>query len=192
MTTHTALTIEETATAVIIKKDGIEVDLGSDGNIVVHTNGDVKVQPTPANDTATPAATTGLQPGDKMPDGSIFAGISPDTGKQMFAMPADAGVSLTFNQAAKYAKTLNGKNRLGHDDWRVPTEAELHVLFENGDKGALKGTFNLTGSYPLGWYHSKSFTVSTTRTGSASATARSLSTTGASLQPFVVSGSARN
>jgi hypothetical protein len=28
------------------------------------------------------------------------------------------------------------------------------VLFQNREKGALKGTFNVTGSYPSGWYWS--------------------------------------
>lgn len=58
----------------------------------------------------------------------------------------------TFDEAAKYAKKLNGKKALGHDDWRVPTKAELDMLFQNREKGALKGTFDFTGSYPFGWY----------------------------------------
>lgn len=162
MTQATALTIEETGDTVIIKRDGVEIDLGpnhsvvvhSDG-IVVHSDGDVKLQPAPANDTTITAATAALLgEGNKMQDGSTFAGISPDTGKQMFAMPADARVMMTFNEAAQYAKDLNGVKTLGHDDWRVPTKAELNVLFQNRDKGALKGTFDLTGSYPSGWYWS--------------------------------------
>lgn len=86
-----------------------------------------------------------LEVGDKMKDGSIFVGISPDTGKQMFAAPADAGITKTFNGAAKYAMKLNVIKFLGHRDWRVPTRDELNVLFESRDKGALKGTFNLAG-----------------------------------------------
>ena len=108
----------------------------------------------PANDTAIKTATDALAVGDKMQDGSIFAGVSPDTGKQMFAMPADADLTMTFNGAAQYAKKLNAEKALGHDDWRVPTKAELNTLFENREKGALKGTFNVTCSYPSGWYWS--------------------------------------
>jgi len=84
--------------------------------------------------------------GDVMKDGSIFAGISPDTGKQMFAMPTDLGLTITFSEAAQYAKKLNSDKALGHDDWRVPTRAELNVLFLNREEGALEGTFNVTGS----------------------------------------------
>jgi hypothetical protein len=104
--------------------------------------------------TATTHELAALEIGDVMKDGSIFAGISPDTGKQMFAMPTDAGITMTFNDAAKYAKKLNSDKTLGHDDWRVPTQAELNVLFQNREKGALKGTFNVTGSFSSGWYWS--------------------------------------
>jgi hypothetical protein len=44
----------------------------------------------------------------------------------------------------------------GHHDFRVPSLSELSVLWENRDKGKLKGTFNETGSYPAGWYWSSS------------------------------------
>src|SRR4051794_158598 len=43
------------------------------------------------------------EPGDKMPDGTIYAGISPDTGKPMFAASADAKLTMTFNEAKEYA-----------------------------------------------------------------------------------------
>ena len=97
--------------------------------------------------------------GDKMSDGTIYAGLSPDTGKQMFATAEDAPISMDFNAAAKYAKKLDAH---GHKDWRVPSKAELQVLFENREKGALKGTFNLTGSDPAGWYWSSSPSTAST------------------------------
>ena len=42
--------------------------------------------------------------GGEMPDGTIYVGISPDTGKAMYATPRDALGMYTFNKAAKYAK----------------------------------------------------------------------------------------
>ena len=129
------------------------MEFATDGSLIVYTNGSVQVKPAAANDTAIVAAKGTPEAGDKMEDGSIFAGLSPDTGKQMFVMRQD-GLVATFNGAAKYAKTLNESKILGHDDWRVPTEAELNVLFQNKDKGALKGTFNLTVLTPAGWYWS--------------------------------------
>jgi hypothetical protein len=91
--------------------------------------------------------------GDTMPDGTVFAGISLDTGKKMYALPADAEVTMTFNEAAEYAKRLSQKKYLGHDDWRVPTKSELIGLFNS--RVAI-GAFNISGSYPAGWYRSAS------------------------------------
>ncbi|MCE9506807.1 MAG: DUF1566 domain-containing protein [Alphaproteobacteria bacterium] len=78
--------------------------------------------------------------GDRMEDGTIYAGISPDTNQPMYAAPVDASMSMDFNAAAKYAKDLDIG---GKRDFRVPTKAELNVLYQNREKGALKGTFNL-------------------------------------------------
>jgi Protein of unknown function (DUF1566) len=66
--------------------------------------------------------------GSIMPDGSVFAGISPDTNKPMYATPTDAPLTMTFNEAKDYAATLVTH---GHQDWRVPTRKELNVLFNN-------------------------------------------------------------
>jgi hypothetical protein len=92
-----------------------------------------------------------LKLGDRMSDGTIFAGISPDTGKPMYTTPAGAPLTYSFNEARKYADRLDAH---GHQDWRMPTKGELNVLWENRNEGALKGTFNVTGSGPAGWYGS--------------------------------------
>jgi hypothetical protein len=65
--------------------------------------------------------------GDHMPDGTIYAGISPDTGKPMYATPADAPL-MTFTNAMEYATRLGTH---GHADWRLPSRNELDVLFRN-------------------------------------------------------------
>jgi hypothetical protein len=88
------------------------------------------------------------RPGDKMLDGTVYVGTSPDTAKPMYAMPADAGLTMTFNQAKEYAAKLDAH---GHKDWRVPTESELDALFNNR---AAIGGFNVSSSYPAGWYWS--------------------------------------
>jgi len=75
--------------------------------------------------------------GARMPDRTIYAGISPDTNQPMYAAPADARKSMFFNEAAQYAEGLEVD---GKKDFRVPSEAELKVLFQNCEKGALKGT----------------------------------------------------
>ena len=88
--------------------------------------------------------------GDKMPDATIYAGISPDTNKPMYATLADASLTMTFNEAKEYAAKLDAH---GHQDWRVPSKAELNVLFNNR---AAIGGFNVSGSLPAGWYWSAS------------------------------------
>jgi hypothetical protein len=84
--------------------------------------------------------------GDKMPDGTVFAGISPDTHKPMYTTPAPAPLTMTFNEAEKYATKLDAH---GHQDWRLPTKAELNLLFNNR---AAIGVFYFQNS--SGWYWS--------------------------------------
>jgi hypothetical protein len=90
--------------------------------------------------------------GDVLGDKTVYAGEL--NGKKIYAEPEDAGLTMGFNDAADYADKLNQENYLGHNDWRVPTEDELNVLHKSKDKGALKGTFNLTGSDTAGYYWS--------------------------------------
>src|ERR1017187_613806 len=143
---------------VALKVNGATVEVHADGSIQAYTSGDVdaytngsvKVHPA-ANDSS---ATAEPKPGDRMPDGTVYAGISPDTHKPMYAMPVDEPLTYTFKKAAVQADANNMTNALGHHDWRVPTKDELNMLWENRNEGALKGTFNVTGSYPAGWYWS--------------------------------------
>src|SRR5258708_1302015 len=143
---------------VALKVNGATVEVHADGSIQAYTSGDVdaytngsvKVH-SAANDSS---ATAERKPGDEMRDGTIYAGISPDTGKAMYTKPYDEQLTFTFNEAGKYADTT--LDAYGHHDWRVPTKGELNVLRENRNEGALKGTFNVTGSYPAGWYWSSS------------------------------------
>ena len=123
-----------------------EPDFKNDGPVLDlrDVTGEAAKPKAPANTNQAPA------PGDKMPDGTVFAGISPDTNKPMYATPADASLTMTFNDAQEYAAKLDAH---GHKDWRVPTKAELNVLFNNR---AAIGGFNLAGSNPAGWYWSAS------------------------------------
>jgi hypothetical protein len=93
--------------------------------------------------------------GAEMPDGTVYAGISPDTHQPMYVTPADAPLTrafntYTFDEAKNYAKKLNAH---GHQDWRVPTKNELKVLFKNR---AAIGGFDTAGLSTAGWYWSSS------------------------------------
>jgi hypothetical protein len=68
----------------------------------------------------------------------------------MYATPKDAPVHCSFNHAADYAANLDVHS---HKDWRVPTKAELNMLF--GNRAAIGG-FDTTGSRPASWYWSSS------------------------------------
>jgi hypothetical protein len=98
----------------------------------------------------TAASEMGQKVGDKMPDGTVYAGISPDTGKAMYTTPRGAGSALTWKRALAFAARLDAH---GHQDWRVPTQGELNVLFQNR---AAIGGFDTPGSNPAGWYWSSS------------------------------------
>lgn len=89
-----------------------------------------------------------------MPDGTLYAGISPDTGKPIYTMSEDAPLTMTFNEAKDYAAKLDAHS---HKDWRVPTKGELNVLFNNRSKiGGFKE--NVLGG--AGFYWSSSETSS--------------------------------
>jgi len=88
--------------------------------------------------------------GDKMLDGTVYAGISPDTNQPMYAAPADASLTMTFNEAKEYAAKLDAH---GHQDWRVPTKAELNVLFNNREA---IGGFDANAPGGNGMYYSSS------------------------------------
>ena len=92
--------------------------------------------------------------GEKLLDGTVYAGISPGTGREMYTTLKDESKTYTFNDAAEYVRTLNSDKYLGHSDWRVPSSDELHLLWENRDIGALAKSFNGSAQKWMGWHWS--------------------------------------
>jgi hypothetical protein len=88
--------------------------------------------------------------GGTVADGTIYAGVSPDTNKPMYTTPADAPGVYTWANAIKYCKKLSA---FGHHDWRMPSLGELAVQFANR---ADIGGFNQSGKLPgaSGYYWS--------------------------------------
>src|SRR4051812_3140058 len=74
------------------------------------------------------APKTELRIGDKMPDGTVYAGVSPETVRAMYTTPEDAPLTMKWKVAMEYAAKLDAH---GHQDWHVPTKSELNVLFQN-------------------------------------------------------------
>jgi hypothetical protein len=126
--------------------NGATIQRAADGHLVISTPGIVITKPGPANDRAAKAKSA-PQIGDEMEDGTILAGYY--EGRPLYTTPKDAPGTYTFNEAITYAKSLDAH---GHHDFHAPSKGELNVLWENRNAGALKGTFNETGSYPGGWY----------------------------------------
>src|SRR5260221_12518127 len=98
---------------VAVSGNGIRVELHADGNVDAYTSGAVKVHAA-ANDESKSASLAGftrLEPGVRMRDGTIYAGISPDTGKPMNATPADVPLTMKWKQAMEYAAKLDHHGR---------------------------------------------------------------------------------
>jgi hypothetical protein len=92
-----------------------------------------------------------LEVGDVMPEGHdhagwIYGGISKTTSKPFYIAPRDSGV-MHWWAAKKFAVRSKA---------RVPSWRELNQLYEARNEGALKDTFNTTGSIYDGWYWSSS------------------------------------
>src|SRR5947209_13945739 len=85
------------------------------------------------------------KPGEHMRDGTIYAGISPDTGQPMYTTPEDVPLTVSWKDANHIAALLVAHSR---QDWRVPTRAELNVLFNN--RAAIGGLNEAPES--AGWY----------------------------------------
>lgn len=106
---------------VAVNANGVRVEISKSGEVVVYKDGKAAEFQTKRKD-ARPEI------GTKMPDGTIYAGISPDTHKHMFVSALDDEGLHTIEKARSWAEVLD-KN--GHNDWRVPSTGELRLLFQN-------------------------------------------------------------
>jgi hypothetical protein len=77
--------------------------------------------------------------GGRMPDGTVYAGMSPDSNRSLYTTAEDAPGSYTWTEAVEYCQSLS---IAGHQDWHMPTIGELAVQFKNR---AEIGGFNETG-----------------------------------------------
>jgi len=130
--------------------NGATIERAADGHLVISApGGTVITKPAPANDSTAARGTP--QIGDKMPAGHpnagwVYAGVSKTTKQPLYVAPKDSGV-FQWKAAMDFA---------AKEGARVPSREELNQIHDAMDRGALKGTFNVTGSYPAGWYWSSS------------------------------------
>ena len=118
----------EQSEEVVVIRDGIRVVFDNEGGIAVFGSAPVTLH--------------ALKIGDKMDDGTIYAGLSPDTDKPMYACSEDAPLTMQWWAAMEYAEGFEGHGK-PKGTFRVPTGSELNVLFNNR---AAIGGFNETGS----------------------------------------------
>ena len=87
--------------------------------------------------------------GGRMTDGTVYAGISPDTDKRLYTTPEDAPGLYTWNKGVAYCETLF---LFGHHDWRMPSVGELAVQFINrADIGGFNETGRIKGGTGYYW-----------------------------------------
>lgn len=127
----------------VVKGDGIEVEF-CDGKIHVRS-GEIASTPTQQtlSSTASPAA---LKVGDAVQDGPNKGWIYCETkaGDGFLVEPKDSGV-MKWCAAMNYA---------AREKAELPSREQLNAMYKARNTGALKGTFNVTGSFPDGFYWS--------------------------------------
>jgi hypothetical protein len=132
-----------------------DVEVHADGAVAAYTSGEVdaytnkSVRVHSAANDGPKTSRAEQQIGDKMQAGHphagwIYAGISKTTHQPFYVAPKDSGV-FKWKEAMTFA---------ANDGSRVPSQDELDQIYEARNKGALKGTFNVTGSGSAGWYWS--------------------------------------
>ena len=104
---------------ITVRVAGARLEVHADGGVEAFTQAAVKVNPA-ANDSA--PAKAALKPGDKLADGTIFAGVSPDTGKPMFTTPADAPLTR-FDDEKQRQRQL--QQRAAERQQRAGSERDL-------------------------------------------------------------------
>lgn len=136
-------------------------DTCNDGTIFagLSPDGQTKMYTTPADAPSTYTWNDGSFNHIDMPmtnctDASPGTAATCQTGEANTAFLVGATSEPDYPFAA--AEYCDGLSAHGHDDWYLPAQDELGMLYTNKNTGALDGTFNETGSFPAGWYWSSS------------------------------------
>ena len=158
---------------VSINVNGLEISVDAKGNATIITDGTVtaygrniiahsdNVTIKPVTETGSKGALeTSMDPqacniGDKLPDGWIIMGVSPDTG-EVFSAEPEANVLdgyQTWHKGEERAKDLRDA---GHKNARQASKEELSVIYNDVVKAGCNDNakFNTSGSFPYGIYWS--------------------------------------
>lgn len=89
-----------------------------------------------------------LQIGMLMPNGTIFAGISPDTRQPYYTTKADVNEFLPFTKAREFCMKLSSYD---NGNWRLPTTQEMDNLYARRQE---IGGFNTNAEGAASWHWS--------------------------------------
>lgn len=76
----------------------------------------------------------------RLPDGTVFAGLSPDTGAVLHALPGDESphpFDFCLIRGTDIAALARQARHCGHADWRIPSPAELQLMYQ--DRELMRG-----------------------------------------------------
>ena len=94
----------------------------------------------------------------RLADGTLFAGVSPDTGEIMHTLPHDQSphpVDFCLIRGPDIEEVTRQARCCGYDDWRIPSPAELQLMHQAQDE--IRG-------FGSEWYWTSSVTSPSTRT----------------------------
>lgn len=99
---------------------------------------------------------SGAPVGGVCPDGTIYIGISADSGQRMYAMPIDAAGKFDWQTAFSYCEGFSGG---GYNNWYVPYNSEVGAFYtlrsalgmdsRAGNYYWTASVFNATTSYAM-------------------------------------------
>lgn len=143
------ITLRDGFRTFVVRTTHATVEIRDDGHVTVHS--DTEAEQHPALPLPKPVAQVFCEPqaiGQIMPDLTVYAGRSPDTGRPLYTTAFAAPIIDDWRAAKRYAATLSV---CGHRDWRMPSRTELKTIFDNA---ATIGNVDISGNYPLSWFWS--------------------------------------
>lgn len=134
----TQFTISEDFNAVVLN-NGVSIAQAADGHLVITAPGTVITKPGPTNDTAKAFNKVAPQVGEVLPDGWIFLGTSPATGKAYSLEPAATALQgvTTWYKGEDHAAAVRARQPLETNStlWGELTGNEWLDIFNKIVKG---------------------------------------------------------